>query len=106
MVINIDIKPLSVNEAYQGKRFKTPKHKSYGKELMYKLPKIKLPEPPYKMTIEYGFSTKLADIDNPNKPFLDFLCKKYKFDDRDIYELHLFKKIVPKGKEYIKFTIE
>lgn len=98
MQIKIDIKPLSVNEAYQGKRFKTPKHKTYGKELTLKLPKIKMPAPPYRFIIEYGLSSKLADIDNPTKPFLDFLCKKYKFDDRDIYELHLYKVIVPKEK--------
>ena len=58
-----------------------------------------------KVEIEYGFSNKLSDIDNPCKLFLDCLVKKYGFDDRQIYELNQKKTIVKKGKEFIKFKI-
>ena len=58
-----------------------------------------------KVTIKYGFSSKLADIDNPCKLVLDCLVKKYGFDDRQIYELIQTKEIVKKGLEYIDFEI-
>lgn len=59
-----------------------------------------------KLDIVFGFSTSTADIDNPLKPLLDCLQKKYGFNDRSIYELHVKKEIVKKGKEFIqvKFT--
>jgi hypothetical protein len=97
--------PMSVNTAWQGKRFKTPKYLSYEKLLLYTLPPLKLTAAPYKLILEFGFSNRLADIDNGIKPLIDILQKKYKFNDRDIYELSVRKVIVPKGKEYTKFEI-
>jgi Holliday junction resolvase RusA-like endonuclease len=47
----------------------------------------------------------MADIDNPLKPILDVLQKKYGFDDRQIYELNVKKEIVKKGDEFIKLKI-
>lgn len=102
----VKIKPVSVNNCWQGKRFKTPLYKNYEKELLYKLPKIDLPKQPLKINIEFGFSSKASDIDNPVKIFLDILQKKYGFNDKDIYALNLLKKIVRKNEEYIRFTIE
>jgi Holliday junction resolvase RusA-like endonuclease len=58
-----------------------------------------------KLAIEFGFSSKLSDIDNCLKTFIDCLVKKYGVDDRYIIELHVFKAIVKKGEEYIKFKI-
>jgi len=104
-MIKLDIKPLSVNQAWQGKRFKTPKYKNYEREMLLILPKIQIGIPPYKLKIEFGFSSKLSDIDNPVKMFLDCLVKKYGFDDRDIYQINVEKYIVPKGNEYIKFEL-
>lgn len=100
------IKPLSVNTCFQGRRFKTKKYKSYEKELMLKLKPLEIPEKPYEINIEYGFSSKLSDIDNPCKPFLDVLQKKYGINDRDVYKLTQQKNIVKKGQEYIKFEIK
>ena len=104
-MVNINIKPLSVNQVWQGKRFKTKAYKSYETELIYTLPDIKLPPPPYSIYFEFGFSNKGSDIDNPVKPFTDILQKRYGFNDRDIYEMRLAKKIVKKGDDYIKFEI-
>lgn len=101
----IKIKPLSVNEVWQGKRFKTRKYSKYEKDMLHLLPNIKLPDSPLKIEITWGFSSSLADIDNPCKPFLDILQKKYNFDDRDIYELIQKKEIVKKGNEFIEFNI-
>lgn len=58
-----------------------------------------------KLAIEFGFSSKASDIDNCCKSFIDCLVKKYKVDDRHIYEMHVFKVIVKKGDEFIKFKV-
>lgn len=103
--MKINIKPLSVNQVWRGRRFKTPKYTKYERDVMFMLKPMKIPEPPFKIEITYGFSSKLADVDNPCKPFLDILQKYYKFNDRDIYELVQKKEIVPKGREFIDFEI-
>jgi hypothetical protein len=36
---------------------------------------------------------------------LDIMQKKYKFNDKDVYEIHLYKLIVPRGKEFWEVTI-
>lgn len=105
-MVQIDIKPLSVNQAWQGRRFKSLDYKVYSIYVNFLLPKIKLPEPPYMLYIEFGFSSKGSDWDNPIKPFQDCLAEKYGFNDNQVYEAHIVKKIVKKGKEYIKFEIK
>jgi len=107
MNYTLQIKPLSVNEAFKGRRFKTDKYDSFIQNMHYLLPKtILIPdEKNIKLAIEFGFSSKASDIDNCCKSFIDCLVKKYKVDDRFIYELHVFKSIVKKGEEYIKFKI-
>ena len=104
-MIEIKTKPLSVNRAWQGKRFKTVEYKNYEVGVMWMLPVIKIPEPPFRVNYEFGFSSKNSDIDNPVKLITDILQKKYGFNDKDIYELNIKKKIVKKGSEYIKFEI-
>ena len=103
----LKIKPLTINQAFKGRRFRTDLYNDYIQKMHVILPKeIDIPEPKnVKIAIEFGFSTKLSDIDNCIKPFLDCLVKKYKVDDRYIYEMHVFKSIVKKGEEYIKFKI-
>ena len=101
----LNIKPLSVNNCWQGKRFKTPEYKKYERDLLLMLPKKTFKFDKFSIEIEFGFSTTLADIDNPLKPFLDILQKKYNINDRDVYSLTVSKKVVPKGSEYIKFKI-
>lgn len=104
-MIRVDIKPLSVNDAWQGRRFKTNAYKKYERDLLFLLPKITIPQPPFVVNIEYGFSSNASDVDNPTKLILDILQKKYLFNDSQIHELHLYKKIVKKGQEYFKFSI-
>lgn len=104
--INLAIKPLSVNEAWQGKRFKTDKYEAYEMEMLLRLPAGKLPPPPYRIYYEFGFSNKRCDFDNPCKPLGDILQKKYNFNDNEIYEAHIRKTIVKRGKEFIKVKIE
>lgn len=104
MVINI--KPLSVNNAWQGKRFKTPAYKSYEKELLSKLRALEIPRGKLILIAKFGLSSKLADWDNPVKPFQDCLQKKYGFDDRRIYKAIIEKVNVKKGEEFIEFEIK
>jgi len=103
----INIKPLSVNRCWQGRRFKTSEYKSYETDIVGLLPsEIDIPEGLLQINIVWGFSTTLSDIDNPIKPFQDILQMYYKFNDRDVYKLVIEKKIVKKGEEYIEFLIE
>jgi len=104
--MKINVKPLSINEAFAGRRFKTPECKSYENEIWYLLPKLKVPKGKLKLEITAGFSNKNADIDNIAKIFIDCLQKKYNFNDREIYELNLKKEITKKGKEFIKFNFK
>ena len=100
----LDIKPLSVNEVWQGKRFKTPKYKSYEREALLKLKPMSVKGDKLCLLLRFGLSSKNADIDNPVKPVLDILQKKYGFNDRQIYRLTIEKEDVLKGKEFIEFT--
>lgn len=105
-MIKLEIKPLSVNECFKGRRFRTPKYDTYIRQMMFILPEIKnIPKNNIKLNIEFGYSSMLSDCDNAAKPFIDCLVKKYGFDDRYIMELNIKKKVVEKGKEYILFEI-
>jgi Holliday junction resolvase RusA-like endonuclease len=105
-MIRIEIKPLSVNAAYNGKRTRSKAYNNYINNVTPQLKKIALPMPPLSLTYEFGLSSKGFDIDNAVKPITDILQKRYGFNDNQVYELHVVKKIVKKGYEYIKFKIE
>lgn len=102
---NTPIKPLSVNRAWQGKRFKTKEYLQYEKHVLLLLPKLIIPKGKLLLEISFGVSNKASDIDNPIKPFLDILQKKYNFDDKQVYKLIVNKEITPKNQEFIKFKI-
>jgi len=105
--MKISIKPLSVNQCWMGKRFKTQRYKAYEKELLLLLPnKLKVPLGMLEIHFKFGFSSKLADYDNPIKPFQDILQQKYGFDDKVIFKATIEKEIVKKGEEYVEFKIE
>lgn len=102
----VPIKPLTVNRAWQGKRFKTPEYKRFERDLLMLLPRMTIPDGELRAEYEFGVSSPLCDWDNPIKPMQDVLQKKYGFDDRRIVEAVVRKVLVSKGKEYIKFKIE
>lgn len=106
MRFKLALKPLSVNKAWQGKRFKTREYKQFERDMMLMLPNVEIDfKGNLRINIDYGFSSSLSDIDNPNKMVLDVLCKKYGFDDRQVFELNNKKEIVKKGSEFIKLSI-
>lgn len=77
----IPIKPLSVNQVWQGRRFKTKAYKQFEQDCGWfiKMPMIKGEvEIDYKFYIKH-FST--SDIDNFIKPFQDILVKNGAIED-------------------------
>ena len=100
------IKALSSNRAWRGRHFKTQEYKDYEEIVLLMLPRgLKVPEGKLKLELEFGLSSKNADIDNPIKQFADILQKMYGFNDKHIYELSVKKVDVEKTKEYIAFEI-
>lgn len=104
----VDIKPLSVNNAWQGRRFKSPEYTAYEKEVLLKLQAFDLSnvKEPLELSMIIGLSNTASDVDNVVKPFVDILQKKYGFNDKYIYRLIVEKKIVVKGAEFIEFYIK
>jgi len=105
--MKINIRPLSINACWQGRRFRTPEYKAYQEELSYLLPKLKIDRNcKLRLTLIVGFSNKLSDIDNVIKPIQDIMQAKFGFNDHQIHELNVTKEIVKKGEEFIDFEFE
>jgi len=111
----IKIKPLSVNQAWQGRRFKSQLYTWYEEMLLGNAKKriqgilpdyVHISDGELSLSLEFGVSNIGSDWDNPIKPFLDVLQKKYGFNDNRIYHAEVTKKKVKKGEEYIKFSID
>ena len=100
------IKPLSVNDAWKGRRFKTDEYKAYESALRILFKPGKVPEGELKIFMEFGFSSRGSDGDNPIKPLIDCLEKYYGFNDNRIYEYLIRKCKVKKGTEYVFFRLE
>lgn len=104
--MRINIKPLSVNDAWQGRRFKSQDYKDYERELLFKLPKLVISRnKKLSLYIKFGYSSKASDLDNGLKPLIDCLQKKYGFNDNKIYKLLVEKEDVNKGEEFIEWEI-
>ena len=104
--MRIDIKPLSVNQAWQGRRFKTPKYKTYERDILMLLPQANIPNGLLELYLKFGFSNKGSDFDNPIKCFVDCLQKKYSFNDNRIKRCIIEVDNVKKGEEFIEFEIK
>ena len=104
-MVNIPIKPLTVNQAWQGRRVKTAKYRKYERDLLLLLPPFKVPDGDLGIELVFGVSYSGSDWDNPVKPFQDVLQKKYGFNDSRIIEASVFKLKVAKGQEFIEWRI-
>ena len=102
----INAKPLSLNKAYRGRRFATKDLKKYKEEVMWQLPKMKVPQGKLEVEYIFGCSSKGSDGDNLIKAFQDCLAEFYGFNDNKIYRWIVEKVDVKKGKEFIKFEIK
>ncbi|MDE1465373.1 hypothetical protein [Spartinivicinus poritis] len=103
--LTAEIKPLSVNEAYYGKKVKTKKYRDYEEELFSTLPDLIIPEGKLTLELLTSYSNTRADIDNALKPFIDILQKRYSFNDNKIFRLFTEKQVVKRGEENLKFRI-
>lgn len=104
--VRLDIKPLTVNRAWKGQRFKTQEYKSFERSCLFLLPKISIPEEgPICIVYRFGFSNPAQDVDGPVKMVTDILQKKFGFNDNRVYRMVLEKEVVPKGKEFIEIKI-
>jgi len=104
--MRIDIKPLSVNMAWQGRRVKTKEYRIYEVAVHALLGRMKIPEGLLEVRILFGLSSMGGDVDNPAKPFIDCLERKYGFNDNKIMKLTLEKVKTAKGEEFIDFEIK
>lgn len=105
-MIRIDFKPLSLNEAYSGKRYKTEYCKAFVKAVTLMVKPQKLPEPPYKISFIFGVSNIGTDWDNNCKIPQDCIAKKLGFNDKLIYKGEAEKVLVDPGKEFIMYKLE
>tara|TARA_R110000851_G_scaffold283661_1_gene437232 strand:- start:271 stop:594 length:324 start_codon:yes stop_codon:yes gene_type:complete len=104
MILNI--KPLSVNDAWQGRRVKSKKYRNYEADILKLLRPMIVPEGPLELYLKWGFSSAGSDWDNPIKPFQDCLQKKYDFNDNRVVKAITEKVKVKKGDEFIEFEIK
>src|SRR3990167_1055293 len=100
LLIHLDLKPLSVNAAYRGRRFATKELVKYKTDVCRLLPRMIIPKKT-KLAVRYIFGVSAAtDGDNAIKAFQDALAERYVFNDKLIYEWHITKIAVPKGEEF------
>ena len=104
-MVRLDIKPLSLNCAYRGRRFATPVLAKYKNDLFRLLPKMDVPDGKLSVRYEFGVSSKASDGDNLVKCLQDAIAEGYGFNDNRIYEWYARKVDVPRGKEYVAFEI-
>lgn len=96
MTIVLEGQPVSVNALYRGRRFLTPEGKRikfYNAAQARKQYKGKPLEGPLSIELQVYFKSKAAsDIDNVCKAVLDSLTGVLWKDDRQIQELHAYKR--------------
>lgn len=101
----INIKPLSVNDAYRGRRFATRDLTQYKEDLGWLLPKMEVPKGPLAVKYIFGVSSGRSDLDNCCKTFQDIIANQYGFNDAMIYHIEMEKAIVQKGHEFVEFEL-
>ena len=105
--IILNLKPLSVNEAWKGRRFSTPAKKQFEAAVRYSLPKVEVRRAPY-YRVAYDFflvNFALTDGANLEKVLTDCLVKRGVIqDDRYIVDYRIRK--FPSDKDRIEISVE
>lgn len=103
--IHLALKPLSVNEAWQGRRFKTKKYKDYEELCLMELMIMKPKKFKGWVMVKYSFKLKnykLTDVGNLEKPLSDILVKAGIIeDDRFILTMQIMKEPSTDGLDHI-----
>jgi len=103
-------KPMTVNRAWQGRRYKTREYRAYEELLLYRLRYMLPKKKPMKgkIVVRYRFYLRYAkttDCDNLVKPLQDILQKVGCFeDDRQIYRATIEK--IASKEDKIEVTIK
>lgn len=104
---SLDIKPLSVNSCWQGKRFLNKQGKNYIETCLWKMPKGRIIKGICEVWIRVYLKKRwlAMDIDNVEKLLLDCLVKKKIIeDDRFITDLHIKKRQA--DRDWIEIEIQ
>lgn len=105
MIINrLDIKPISVNRLYKGRRFKTDEYKSYQAQWL-QIKKEVIEAERIDLYIAFYVSDIRSDLDNCLKAAIDMMQKRHGFNDMQIARIGADKVIVEKGKEGIFYHL-
>lgn len=85
----LPFKPLSVNKAWQGRKYKTKDYDDFIIDCLYILPRRKMIEGNVAVIMDFYLKRpKNCDVDNFIKPLLDIIVKKgYIKDDRYVFFL-------------------
>jgi Holliday junction resolvase RusA-like endonuclease len=105
MKIKIPIHPLSVNKAWQGRKFKSKDYKKYEEEMLYFIKGKKTKgfvEVKYDFYIKY-FST--SDVGNFEKPLSDIIVKAGLIED-DKYIKKITMEKFKSDEEFININIK
>ncbi len=103
--IIVNLPPLSVNKAWQGRRYKTKEYNKWLQWGMSIMPKREMIIEPVEITLTfYMKNPSRADVDNPIKTCLDLMVKRgYLKDDVQVESLHAYKE--KSDEERIKIEI-
>lgn len=102
----IPLKPLSLNGAYRGRRFKTKGLEVFKQTVALLTPPQIIPAGKLEALYIFGVSSKQSDVDNLVKCFQDALAEKLGFNDKQIYKIVVEKVDVKKGSEYCSFELK
>jgi len=106
-LICLPIKPLSVNRAFQGRRFKTKEHNAFCREVALLLMPYKKGQYNCWLTVIYRFYLKnftRIDIDNLIKPLQDCLVESEIIKD-DRYIVRIIAEKFPAEQDKIEIEI-
>ena len=107
--MKVDIKPISINKCWRGRRFKTPEYAAWRTESMRLIKKNKLKMVEGKCTVHLSFHCSKnyarADVDNMIKPALDSLVDAGAIKDDRYIEKIIVEKMKSKT-DFWEFYVE
>ena len=87
--VTLPFRPLSINKAWQGRRYKTREYDDFITDCLWSLPRRKMIRGNVAVIMDFYLKrAKNCDVDNFIKPLLDIIVKKgYIKDDRYVFFL-------------------
>lgn len=107
--VDLPLPALSTNKLYKGVKQRSHHYKQFRKKVFNLLKEydsnVNL-SGNLSFHMEVGFSSPLSDLSNAIKGLEDVLCEYFKFNDRQIVQITMEKRLVDKGCEYVKVYIK